>query len=155
MKENGEIPIPAHPDKRREALPWQRPKANEEDAQAFQRVQAILYHPSYRRADTDIDFIAEDDLRGVRLEIDYLKPELLLREHEIEQPIVVFGSTRICELTAALRKVEALRTLLSADADNNDLRRMLRVAERILAKSHYYEVSPRVRASGCKKSKRS
>jgi hypothetical protein len=141
MKENREIPIPAHPDKRREALPWQSPKANEEDAQAFQRVQAILNSPSYRRADTDIDFLAEDDLRGVRLQIDYLKPELLLREHEIKQAIVVFGSTRICEPTAALRKVEALRALLSADADNNDLKRKLRVAERILGKSHYYEVA--------------
>ena len=141
MKENREIPAPAHPDRRREALPWQRPKANEEDAQAFQRVQAILNSPSYRRADTDIDFLAEDDLRGVRLQIDYLKPELLLREHEIEHTIVVFGSTRIGEPLAALRRVEGLRALLSADADNDDLRRKLAVAERILAKSHYYQVA--------------
>jgi len=141
MKENRAIPIPADPDKRREALPWQQPKANEEDAQAFQRVQAILNCPSYRRADTDIDFLAEDDLRGVRLQIDYLKPELLLREHEIKQAIVVFGSTRICEPAAALRKVQALRTSLSADADNSDLKRKLRAAERIFAKSHYYEVA--------------
>lgn len=141
MKENREIPAPAHPDKRREALPWQCPKANEEDAQAFQRVQAILDSPSYRRADADIDFLAEDDLRGVRLQIDYLKPELLLRERDIRQTIVVFGSTRICEPAAALRKVQALRKLLSADADNNDLKRKLGVAERILAKSHYYEVA--------------
>ena len=48
-------------------------------------------------------------MRGVRLQIDYLKPELLLEEHEIHQTIVVFGSTRICEPATARRKAEALR----------------------------------------------
>jgi hypothetical protein len=72
------------------SLPWQQPKAIEEDPKAMGRVQAILKSPSYRPADTDTAFLAKDDLRGVRLQIDYLKPELLLREHEIEQAIVVF-----------------------------------------------------------------
>ena len=80
-------------------------------------------------------------MRGVRLQIDYLKPELLLEEHEIHQTIVVFGSTRICEPAAARRKVEALRTSLSADRSNMELRRRLAIAERIQAKSHYYEVA--------------
>jgi hypothetical protein len=127
MKENQPIPTPAHPDKRREALPWQQPKAIEEDPEAMRRVQAILKSPSYRTADTDTEFLAEDDLRGVRLQIDYLKPELLLREHEIEQAIVVFGSTRICEPGAALRKVQELRALLEVDKSNGELRRRLAV----------------------------
>src|SRR5664280_1068391 len=107
MNKKHQIPTPAHPHKRREALPWQQPKATEEDPKALLRVQAILNSPSYRRADNDSDFLARDDVRGVRLQIDYLKPELLLEEHEIHQTIVVFGSTRICEPAAARRKVEA------------------------------------------------
>jgi HlyD family secretion protein len=51
MKKNQEIPAPAHPRKRREPLPWQQPKATEEDPEALRRVQAILDSPSYRRAD--------------------------------------------------------------------------------------------------------
>ena len=141
MKKNQEIPTPAHPRKRREPLPWQQPKATEEDPEALRRVQAILDSPSYRRADADIDFLAEDGLRGVRLQLDYLKPELLLEEHKINQTIVVFGSTRICEPAAALRKVQALRALLVADAKNDDLKRQLNIAERIQAKSQYYEVA--------------
>jgi hypothetical protein len=78
MKKNREIPAPAHPGKRREPLPWQQPKATEEDPDALRRVQAILDSPSYRRSDADIDFLAEDGLRGVRLQLDYLKPELQL-----------------------------------------------------------------------------
>lgn len=136
-----EIPTPAHPDRRREALPWQRPKAVEEDPEALRRVQAILKSQSYRPADTDTVFLAENDLRGVRLQIDYLKAELLLREHEVEQAIVVFGSTRICEPAAAFRKVEELRALLGLDKSNSELRRRLAVAERIMAKSRYYEIA--------------
>jgi uncharacterized protein (TIGR00730 family) len=136
-----EIPMPAHPHKRREALPWQQPKAIEEDPEAMGRVQAILKSPSYRSADTDTEFLAEDDLRGVRLQIDYLKPELLLRRHQIEHAIVVFGSTRICEPATAFRKVERLRALLELDKTNAELRRQLAVAERIEAKSSYYEVA--------------
>jgi uncharacterized protein (TIGR00730 family) len=141
MKENREIPTPAHPHKRREALPWQQPKPIEEDPEAVRRVQAILTSPSYRAADADPEFLASDDLRGVRLQIDYVKAELLLREHEIEQTIVVFGSTRICEPAAALRKVQGLRELLEVETDNGELLRQLMVAERIQAKSGYYEVA--------------
>jgi len=141
MKKNQEIPTPAHPDRRREALPWQQPKATEEDPGALQRVQAILNSASYRRADNDVEFLARDDVRGVRLQLDYLKPELLLEQHGIHQTIVVFGSTRICEPAAALRKVDRLRASLVADANNMYLKRQLAIAERIHAKSHYYEVA--------------
>ena len=75
------IPPPAHPHKRREALPWQEPKPTDEDPEALLRVKAILDSPSYRRADSDIDFLDKDGVRGVRLQIDYLKAELLLEEH--------------------------------------------------------------------------
>jgi uncharacterized protein (TIGR00730 family) len=141
MKDNQKMPAPAHPHRRREALPWQQPKAIDEDPEAARRVQAILHSPSYRPADTDIDFLAEDGLRGVRLQLDYLKPELLLQQHRIRQTVVVFGSTRICEPAAAARKLEALRASLAADPNNDGLARQLKVAERIQAKSRYYEVA--------------
>jgi hypothetical protein len=141
MSKNHKIPTPAHPHKRREALPWQEPKATEEDPDALRRVQAILNSASYRRADNDSDFLARDGVRGVRLQIDYLKPELLLEEHEIQQTIVVFGSTRICEPAAAVRKVEALGASLATDPTNAELGRRLAIAKRIQAKSHYYEVA--------------
>ena len=135
------IPPPAAARKRCEPLRWQHPKATEEDPGALRRVQAILNSPSYRRADTDIDFVARDGVRGVRLQIDYLKPELLLQEHEIRQTVVVFGGTRICEPAAAHRKAAALRASLAADPGNIVLGRRLAIAERIHAKCHYYDVA--------------
>src|ERR1700722_1617766 len=141
MNKKHQIPTPAHPRKRREALPWQQPKATEEDPEALRHGQAIVNSASYRSADKDIDFLARDGVRGVRLQLDYLKPQLFLEEHEIHQTIVVFGSTRICEPAAASRKVEALRASLASDPSNKELGRRLEIAERIHAKSHFYEVA--------------
>jgi len=136
-----QIPTPAHPEHRREPLPWHQPKPSEEDPQARERVQAILDSPSYRPADHDVDFLDSDETRGVRLQIDYLKPQLLLEEHGIEHTIVVFGSTRIAEPAAAQRRLTAAEAALAEAPEDPERQRHVRVARRLLAKSHYYEVS--------------
>src|ERR1700680_1697664 len=135
------IPSPAHPHRRREPLPWQRPKSPEEDPEALQRVQRILESHSYRLAEADPEFLSRDEARGLRLQLEYLKPETLLDEHAIRHTIVVFGSARICEPGAARRNVEALRAAQAAAAGDEAITRRLAIAERILAKSHYYEVA--------------
>jgi len=53
----------------------------------------------------------------------------------------VFGSTRIREPAVARRRVEELRTALAVAPDDVELARRLAVAERVLAKSHYYDVA--------------
>jgi uncharacterized protein (TIGR00730 family) len=135
------IPTPPHPSQRREPLPWQQPKSIEEDSDAGKRIQAILESPSYREADEDVQFLQSDKARGLRLQLDYLKPQLLLDQHDIHQTIVVFGGTRIQEPAAATRKVAELRTALAADQTNSELAGRLQIAQRQLAKSHYYDVA--------------
>ncbi len=136
-----EVPVPAHPRQRREPLPWQKPKPKVEDPQGPAKLDAIMKSPSYRPAIEDVDFLHGDDARGVRIQLDYLKPDRLLRAHGVQHSIVVFGSTRIVEPAAAKRKLEQLRDVLSASPEDNELQRRLVVAERILAKSHYYEIA--------------
>jgi uncharacterized protein (TIGR00730 family) len=92
-------------------------------------------------AEQDLAFWQRDEARGVRLQIEYLKPETLLTEHVIRDTVVVYGGTRILEPAAARRCVEELRQALEADPRNAVLIRDLAVAERILAKSRYYEVA--------------
>lgn len=138
---DSKIPGPAHSHKRREPLPWHRPKSMEEDPDAPQRVEAILASPSYRPADEDVDFVRRDDTRDVRLQIDYLKPELLLREHGIAHTIVVFGSTRIAEPVAARRRAAELRAAFAHDPGNAELARRIEVAERLVEKSRFYDVA--------------
>jgi len=141
MATNPSIPIPAHPQHRREPLPWCQPKPGEEDHDAPARVREIMSSPTYLQGDEDIQFLNQDETRGVRLQIDYQKPELLLQQHGIKHTIVVFGSTRINEPAAAQLKVDGLRAQLDADPGNADLQRRVKVAERILKKSHYYDVA--------------
>jgi uncharacterized protein (TIGR00730 family) len=135
------VPAPPHPVHRREPLPQQQPKSTEEDPAAQQRVNAILTSSSYRQADEDIEFLNSYDARGARLQLDYLKPELLLARHAIRGTIVVFGGTRILERAAVQRQIETLRVAQAADPGNADLTRRLKIAERLLAKSHYYDVA--------------
>src|SRR5262245_40203780 len=98
------IPQPAHPDRRRQPLHWHQLKSPDDDSDAPSRVGAILASPSYLLAEQDQGFLARDEARGVRLQIEYLKPEILLQEHAIRDTIVVYGSTRIAEPAAAQRR---------------------------------------------------
>jgi uncharacterized protein (TIGR00730 family) len=135
------IPKPAHPDKRQQPLPWHRPKSPDDDPDSPSRIRAILASPSYVVAEQDLAFLGRDEARGVRLQIEYLKPETVLEEHGIRDTVVVYGSTRIPEPAAARRSVAALRRALESDPRNTILIRELAVAERILSKSRYYEVA--------------
>jgi uncharacterized protein (TIGR00730 family) len=90
---------------------------------------------SYRLAFTDKDFLLGEDLRSIRLQLEYLKPEMVQREFGIDATIVIFGSARIQPRDAALAGVEAAR----ASGDAATLQR----AEMQLAMSHHYEQAQR------------
>lgn len=136
-----DIPLPPDPQFRREPLPECHPKTGEEDPQAPDRIRALLSSPSYLRADQDVNFLERDEARGLRLNLEYLKPELLLAEHGIRHTIVVFGSTRITEPATARRRVERLELALQSRPHDPELQRKLNVARRILDNSHYYTVA--------------
>jgi len=135
------IPQPPHPQHRREPLPECQPKAGEEDPGAPARIQLLLDSPSYRRADQDVGFLERDEARGLRLNLEYMKPDLLLREHAVRNTVVVFGSTRFSEPAAAQRRVQKLEVALREDPEDVELQRRLGVALRVLENSRYYTVA--------------
>ncbi|WP_111732379.1 TIGR00730 family Rossman fold protein [Roseovarius amoyensis] len=53
--------------------------------------------PAYRLAFADDDFLCRDELRPVRLQLELLKPEMILNERGIEGTVVLFGGSRIRE----------------------------------------------------------
>ena len=136
-----DLPPPPNPARRSEALPWQSVKPYQDDPEAMQRVSELLNSIAYRPADTDIEFLDNDDVRGPRLELDYLKPELHLRSQGIKHTIVVFGGTRICEPCAARRDVASLEHAIADDPDNASLVKRLKIAERVSVKSVYYDMA--------------
>ena len=126
---------------RHQPLPEHRPKSIAEDPEAPAKLAAIVGDPSYREADQDPDFLRRDDMRGVRLGLDYEKPQQLLSDHNVAHTIVVFGSTRIPEPAAARRNCATLATALAARPDDPGLTERLAIAKRVEAKSHYYDVA--------------
>jgi uncharacterized protein (TIGR00730 family) len=140
----GAARVPQHPtlastQPRTKPLPERAPKPAHEDPTAPERVAAILASPSYRPADRDPDFLAWDAVRGVRLQIDYHKAELLLERHRIEHTIVVFGSTRLAEPASAAAAVRTLEDAVTRAPAEQELARRLAVARRQLENSRYYD----------------
>jgi len=95
---------------------------------------------AYKLAFQDIDFLLREDLRPVRFQLELLKPELLMNEAKIGSTFVFYGSARIPE--------PSLADALVAGATDD---RQRAIAERLKAKSHYYDVARELAklASGC------
>lgn len=51
--------------------------------------------PAFRLAFADDDFLTSEDTRGIRFQLEYLKPEYRLREQGINSTVVLFGGARI------------------------------------------------------------
>ena len=102
------------------------------DARAAEHVPSIPQTESdaYKLAFQDTDFLLREDLRPVRFQLELLKPELLLNEAKVASTMVFYGSARIPSPEAADALIEA--------ATNEEQRA---VAERLKAKSHYYDVA--------------
>jgi len=105
------------------------------------RIRKILESPSYVRADRDLDWINAPEMRGTRLLLEYAKPQLTFVRQNVRSTIVLFGGTRIVEPAVARRRLEEARTEAAADPRSETLARKVAVAERIVEKSHYYEVA--------------
>lgn len=59
------------------------------------RCAAVLQSPAFKLAYEDQDFLADPDMRPLRLQMELLKPEMALKRHGIASTVVVFGSARI------------------------------------------------------------
>lgn len=101
--------------------------------------EALLHSPTYRLPELDTDFLQRPELRPVRMQLELLKPELILTEQKIHSTIVVFGGTQIVEQAEAERRLEKARAQLAHDPDDRGLQRAVLRAERILAKAHFYD----------------
>jgi len=135
------IEHPANPKKRDEPLPWQHPKSPKEDPEAHKRIEKILKNPGYIIAEEDKAFLQQHETLGVRLDLDYLKAELLLQKYGIEYTIVVFGSTRIIEQKTAMCELESAQKALKKSPNSVKKMENVKITERILDKSRYYKIA--------------
>src|SRR5919107_1730191 len=102
------------------------------DAHAAKHVPSTPQTESaaYKLAFQDSDFLLREDLRPVRFQLELLKPELFLNEANIGSTFVFYGSARI--------PAPDMADALIAAATNPEQEK---IAERLKAKSKYYEVA--------------
>ena len=82
------------PDDLRQTGCYPSARQGREDAERYVPNPQTL-SPTYRLAFDDSDFLVRDEMRGVRLQLELMKPELELQAQNIESTIVVFGSARV------------------------------------------------------------
>ena len=86
---------------------------------------------SYHLAFTDTPFLLREELRPVRMQLELLKPEMVLSEEGVAATVVIFGSARLVPRAVAEERL--------ADAENGaDAQALLR-ARMDLKMSRYYE----------------
>jgi uncharacterized protein (TIGR00730 family) len=94
---------------------------------------------SYKLAFQDPDFLLQDELRPVRLQLELLKPELILQEQHIESTVVIYGSARITDPETAETRLVSAQAEYSRSKDDPLAAKKVESARRILEKSRFYD----------------
>lgn len=107
---------------------------------------------SYILAHTDQVFLERDELRPIRIGLELLKPELIQREEGIQSTIVVFGSARLHEPTAAKQTLHQAEAEAARMPNDPACQNKVAIAKRQLDLAKYYDVArefSRVVSSTC------
>ena len=115
------------------------------ELQAHARDALPLDADAYRLAFADPEFLLRRETRGIRMQLEMLKPEMAQHELGIENTIVVFGSARFpapetahASLQAALSNLEKIKSAgdVAALRDAEDA---LLVANRHVRNAYFYD----------------
>lgn len=108
--------------------------------QSLDAISKLQDHSSFRLAFADHEFLMQDELRHVRLQLEYLKPQLVLEQHNITATIVVFGSARFLSPEHAQTELAKAQQELAV-TDSAQQRQRVQQAQRQLRNSQYYSAS--------------
>ncbi|MCO4322155.1 TIGR00730 family Rossman fold protein [Aliidiomarina quisquiliarum] len=103
------------------------------------RLLSILESPTYRLAEADMELLNHADLRPIRLQLELLKPELVLRQEHIHSTVVVFGSARVLDTDSADKEYANKATQSRAKPNNTGLKQELSLATKRVEQARYYE----------------
>ena len=100
--------------------------------------ESIQSSSAYRRADRDPEFLSRDELRAVRLQLEWFKPELIQQDEGVGSTIVVFGSARLVDAGQARVQLDQAERELSQDSLNQHKRQAVKIARAQLELAPYY-----------------
>jgi uncharacterized protein (TIGR00730 family) len=93
------------------------------------------------KAYEDVAFLKRNELRSVRLQLELLKPEITLLDHDVRSTVVVFGSARTLTPEQAAQRVKEAETALAAHPGNAKLKTQLDQAHLAVHNSTYYAMA--------------
>ena len=99
--------------------------------QAHSNAGLPLEPDAARLAFADPEFLLRRETRGIRFQLELLKPDLEQQAHGIENTIVVFGSARLRD--------DATSAALSQNAESGGDEALARRARALQRNAHYYE----------------
>lgn len=123
------------------------PSAQEDAAIARPQVSTPQTEsPAYRLAFLDDDFILKPELRPVRLQLELLKPELLMQTNNIDSTVVIFGSARLLDEQTAAENLKKAEELARQSPNDPAMTALLEKARRAMTGSRYYEEARKLAA---------
>ena len=114
-------------------------RSHEESVARDKRPQTTS--PSYRLAFTDDEFLTRRELRPIRLQLELLKPEILLQEEGIVSTVVVFGSARVPEPNEAARRLEDAEATAKQAPNDEAAQKALHIARNVKDISRFYDIA--------------
>lgn len=121
---------------------------------AEENLEKILNSPSYKLASLDTAFLDSPELRPVRMQLELLKPELILQRHQVRSTIVLFGGTQIRSPEEAQSRLGEAQAALKNSPHDPQLKRDVARALRQLELAPYYEEArefARIVSSACQR----
>ncbi|MBN1628706.1 MAG: LOG family protein [Thermoleophilia bacterium] len=100
--------------------------------------------PAYRLSYADPEFLLRDELRATRLQLEYLKPEILQRERGITGTVVMFGSARIPAPEEAARLLDEAERTAAAHPGDPQAAERLRSVRALARKTRFYDEARRL-----------
>lgn len=94
---------------------------------------------AYRLASEDVEFLAKDELRPVRLQLELMKPEYYLQKEGIGSTVVVFGSARLRSLDEAQLRLRRAEAAIDKGGEEESSGNELAAARREVSYARYYE----------------
>jgi uncharacterized protein (TIGR00730 family) len=100
--------------------------------------------PAYRLGFADHDFLLRPELRANRLELEFLKPDIIQQDRGITGTVVVFGSARIPAPEDAKAVLAEALAEAAESPDDPQIARRVRMTRALVEKSRYYEEARRL-----------
>jgi uncharacterized protein (TIGR00730 family) len=110
------------------------------------QLSAQLASSAYRLAFDDPEFLLREDLRGVRLMLELNKPETIMKQHGVENTIVLFGSARTPTPEMVDAEEDQLEIQLSLAPQNPGVLQKKQRLEFMRWQSRFYEEARRLAA---------